>query len=176
MENSPKTPKIIRAVSGAVLLAYIFVIFGIPLLQEGIRLYNIDQKEYYVLFDKYDIRDEQYDIYVMINKKNGDVSDRDAIKALMTDAFVSDMCDVPSRNPMYGNMYERYGRHSIKVHLLLPTDKLKYGWERSYETIVYNMADTGISFGDITGASRALLTVPETASAFADCTLDFGAQ
>ncbi len=176
MEDSPKTQKILRAVSCAVLIAYAVVIFGIPLIREGIRLHNINQKDYYVIFDEYNFTLDNYDVYVMVNNKNRDNSERDAIEDLMTDTFVSEMSGVPSRNPMYGNLYERYGRKAIKVHLLLPTEKLDYGWERSYENIVYNMADSGISFSDITDARRALLTVPASASTYADCTVEFELQ
>ncbi len=104
----------------------------------------------------------------MINDDKSSLSEVDKIKNLITDDFIAQMREVPRLNPLYGNLYEKFGDRKIRVYLLLPTDDLSYGWEKSYDNIRIN-----VDFSIIRNAERAELIIPIGAASPDNCMLTF---
>lgn len=174
MERSLRNEVIVKIISLAILIGYAVYFVGVPVTKSAVRRYQLRQMPYYVVYDvfsrhyEYSIHhDDIYKIYVMVNEEQSDLSGNDAIKNLVTDSFIAEMRKVPETNPD-GNLYDQYGEHDIWVHLLLPTEELPYGWQKSYLDISCN-----IQFSVISNAERAKLIIPTGASNLNECELVF---
>ncbi len=169
MERSHKNNIILKIVCASVLTFYAMYFVGVPLIKSTIRKLELRRLPYYVVYDSpYDSTEEYYNIYIMINDDKSSLSEVDKIKNLITDDFVAQMREVPRQNPLYGNLYEKFGDRKIRVYLLLPTADLSYGWEKSYDNIRIN-----VDFSIIRNAERAELIIPIGAASPDNCRLTF---
>ncbi len=164
MERFLKKEILLRIICIAVLIGYGMVLIGIPWIRSLARLNELSKLPYYVVDDTYVTRDEMFEVYVMVNEKKDEMQIEDKVKSLLTEDFINEMRNVPTKNPEKGNLYEKHGEHDLKVFFMFPAKDLPYGWEREYTSIM-----------DIphTHAIKATLEIPINAYSVNDCLLEF---
>lgn len=164
MERFLKKEILLRIICIAVLIGYGMVLIGIPWIRSLARLNELSKLPYYVVHDTYVTRDEMFEVYVMVNEKKDEMQIEDKVKSLLTEDFINEMRNVPTKNPEKGNLYEKHGEHDLTVFFMFPTKDLPYGWERGYAVI------TDIPH---THAIKATLEIPINAYSVNDCLLEF---
>ena len=163
MERSRRNGILLKLFLILVLLGYAGYFLYTPLIKPLIHYIRVQKDDYYVAYGGYNSPENCFYIFVMVND-NKDMPVLETLRKLLTDDFVKAMSEVPTSDPKYGDLSERYGEYDIRVRLVFPNEDVSYGWKTSYELDPYD---------PLFGSGEAVLLIPRGTNRIDECEIVF---